>query len=125
MGCAQSGGAEQSRFVRIFLGRFDAIQSPKSAGRFEREPEDCLQSAERVAGDFADDRLLHAGAAAVGGAEPVLSAVVHSDGFFAIHGDDQFAAVHGAVADQDAAAVDGEYEVFYFDAGVLVEFVSE
>src|SRR5204862_6222307 len=38
---------------------------------------------------------------------------------------DELAAVHGAVADQDDPAVDGEYEVLHFDAGIPVELVTE
>jgi hypothetical protein len=86
--------------------------------------EGLLQHKERVAGDFADDWILHDRAAALGGDEPVLSEPVRQDGLFAVHGDDQFTAVHGAIAHQDVAAVDGEFEVFHFTAGVHVEFVS-
>ena len=62
--------------------------------------------------------------AAVGGVEPVLSELVRQDGLFAVHGDDQVAAVHGAIAHQDVAAVDGEFEIFHFASGIHVEFVS-
>jgi hypothetical protein len=43
---------------------------------------------------------------------------------FYIHGHDQRAVVHGVVADQDAAAVDDQFEVLHIVARIHVEFVS-
>jgi hypothetical protein len=83
--------------------------------------EDRLQLAQGIARDFPDDWLLHDRAATFGGDEPVLSKLIHPHGLFAVHGHDQLVAVHGAVADQDAFAVDDQFEVLYFAARVHVE----
>src|SRR5262249_17506729 len=49
--------------------------------------------------------------------------VLCEDGIFPVHADGDAAAPHDVAADQDGAAVDGEFEIHHRDSGVLFEFL--
>ena len=49
--------------------------------------------------------------------------VFRQDGLHPLHGDGQFAAVDDVAADQDGAALDGEFEVLHFDSRIFLELL--
>ncbi len=111
LGYAQSRSAQQRRLVAVFLGPLAGSRSAARAGGRQCIQSIHVHSLARIARDPGHGWLFCSIAAGAGAVR--VPEDVRQNGLHPLHGHEQFAAVHGLVADQNDLALDLQPEVHH------------